>query len=315
MKKHLLVVLFLLFIVFTKAQNIGVNTSGATPNAAALLDIDATGTSPKLGLLIPRMLASEKAAITLTAPAQGLVVYQTDGVQGFYYNTSTTTTPAWSYLSPSNAGWTTAGNTLTGNEWIGSINAFDWVVKTNSLTRMTVQSGGNVGIGTTGPANRLVVTTSTANDGIMGTDGTRWMKLLGGTVATGSFNGIVQANDNAIIYSGGTLGTGAFTIAPWASGTSGFRMDNNGNVGIGISAPAQALHVVGTERVSTLASGASGAILTSNTNGDIGKTNFSGNANQVLLGNNTFGAVPTNTAWSLTGGNTLTGGTLPASPN
>ncbi len=165
MKTHLLVVVFLLFIVLTKAQNIGVNTSGATPNLSALLDIDATGLSPKLGLLIPRFTFAERTGIiTLLQAAQGLVVYQTDGVQGFYYNTSTTTTPAWSYLSDASSSWTTAGNTLTGtlpvtpNEWIGSINAADWIVKTNNAERMRVNSTGNIGIGTIAPAGTFLAT-------------------------------------------------------------------------------------------------------------------------------------------------------------
>lgn len=63
-----------------------------------------------------------------------------------------------------------------------------------------------------------------------------------------------------------------------------------GNVGIGITAPGQKLHVVGTTRISTLASGANGAIVRSNSNGDLTITNLTGSAGDVLLGNGTFGA-------------------------
>ncbi|CAN5214590.1 hypothetical protein BH09BAC1_BH09BAC1_18060 [soil metagenome] len=64
----------------------------------------------------------------------------------------------------------------------------------------------------------------------------------------------------------------------------------HGNVGIGIATPGQKLHVVGTTRISTLASGASGALVRTNTNGDMTITNFTGSAGDVLLGNGSFGS-------------------------
>ena len=102
---------------------------------------------------------------------------------------------------------------------------------------------GNIGIGTANSGYKLTVSTTTLLDGIFNTDGTRWMKYMAGTVDSGSYNGIVQVNDNAIIYSGGAQGTGSFVIAPWASATSGIRLDSSGNVGIGISAPTATLHI------------------------------------------------------------------------
>lgn len=63
-----------------------------------------------------------------------------------------------------------------------------------------------------------------------------------------------------------------------------------GNVGIGTTTPGQRLHVVGTTRISTLASGANGALVRTNTNGDLTFSNFTGSAGDVLLGNGTFGA-------------------------
>ncbi|HPI06643.1 MAG TPA: hypothetical protein PLM41_09685 [Saprospiraceae bacterium] len=61
------------------AQSIGVNTN--MPHASAALDV----TSTTQGLLAPRMTQAQRNAIA--APATGLLVYQTDGVAGFYtYN-------------------------------------------------------------------------------------------------------------------------------------------------------------------------------------------------------------------------------------
>jgi hypothetical protein len=61
----------------------------------------------------------------------------------------------------------------------------------------------------------------------------------------------VAANDNAIIFSGGTQGTGNLVIAPWSSATSGIKiLGNNGNVGIGLSNPGYNLDVNASLRVS-----------------------------------------------------------------
>jgi len=62
-------------------------------------------------------------------------------------------------------------------------------------------------------------------------------------LAQGSYNGIVNAGDMGIIFTDGTQGTGEFVIAPWASGTSGVRIDSSGNVGIGTATPAGTLHI------------------------------------------------------------------------
>src|SRR4051812_9680229 len=58
---------------------VGIGTT--TPNASSILDLTATDK----GLLIPRMTASQRAAIL--SPATGLIVFQTDAPAGNYiYN-------------------------------------------------------------------------------------------------------------------------------------------------------------------------------------------------------------------------------------
>ena len=87
------------FIIFTVlsvnllAQGVAINESGTSPDASAMLDV----TSTAKGLLIPRMTAAQLAAIS--SPATGLLVYQTDGTTGFYYNAGTTGSPNWLQLS------------------------------------------------------------------------------------------------------------------------------------------------------------------------------------------------------------------------
>lgn len=130
---------------------------------------------------------------------------------------------------------------------------FGTVSAGNFVERLTIMDQGNVGIGTTAPANKLTISSATALDGIYQTDGTRWMKYMSGTTGAGSYNNLMQANDNAIIFSGGAIGTGGLVIGPWISATAaGIRIDNAGNVGVGTSSPSYKLDIV---------SGASGGIL------------------------------------------------------
>jgi hypothetical protein len=70
-----------------------------------------------------------------------------------------------------------------------------------------------------------------------------------------------------------------------------FAATNAQNVGIGVTNPLQKLHVGGNMRIDGMAIPGTG-IITTNSNGDLLRTNFSGNANDVLRGNGTFGIVP-----------------------
>jgi hypothetical protein len=78
--KHILLGLMLLFTIATKAQ-VGIGTS--SPDSSARLQIDANAATNAKGFLLPRVTATQKGGIV--SPATGLIVYQTDGTQGFYY--------------------------------------------------------------------------------------------------------------------------------------------------------------------------------------------------------------------------------------
>jgi hypothetical protein len=72
--------LFLGIVCGSSAQNVGMSADGSTPDNSAMLDIKSTDK----GILIPRMSQEERLAIK--NPAIGLLLYQTDQVQGFYFN-------------------------------------------------------------------------------------------------------------------------------------------------------------------------------------------------------------------------------------
>jgi hypothetical protein len=76
MKQFFSILATLLLTVNTFAQ-VGIGTTN--PNTSAALDI----TSTTKGLLITRMTAAQRDAIT--SAATGLMIYQTDGTAGFYY--------------------------------------------------------------------------------------------------------------------------------------------------------------------------------------------------------------------------------------
>ena len=118
------------------AQGVAINVIGASPNPSAIFDVDVIPNYNR-GMLIPRMTDAQRTAIvTLPRAAQGLVVYQTDGTEGFYYNTSITTTPNWVYLSstgPTGPSGTNGANGSTG------------------ATGVTGASGANGATGATGP--------------------------------------------------------------------------------------------------------------------------------------------------------------------
>ena len=66
----------LLLLTLTLNAQVGIGTE--TPNTSSLLELSSTSK----GLLVPRMTEAQKNAIS--SPAQGLLIYQTDGTIGFY---------------------------------------------------------------------------------------------------------------------------------------------------------------------------------------------------------------------------------------
>jgi hypothetical protein len=83
--KHIftLILVGILFLGFTSAfaQGVAINSDGSAAHISAQLDVQST----TKGFLPPRMTSAQRAAIS--SPAEGLLVYQTDGTAGYYYYT------------------------------------------------------------------------------------------------------------------------------------------------------------------------------------------------------------------------------------
>lgn len=68
------------FAFNVSGQGIGINSTGASPDSSAILDVAST----TKGVLLPRMTSLERQAIP--SPAKGLLVYQTDDDTWWYHD-------------------------------------------------------------------------------------------------------------------------------------------------------------------------------------------------------------------------------------
>jgi len=93
MKTCLLFLVWLGFIMTFHCLNcfsqVSVNLTGDPPDNSAMLDVRSTSK----GILVPRVTKSEREAII--APANGLLIFQTDNDPGFYFNSGTSADPVW----------------------------------------------------------------------------------------------------------------------------------------------------------------------------------------------------------------------------
>jgi hypothetical protein len=241
----------LLLSGLNSALNAQVGIGTVTPASSSILDL----TSTSKGMLAPRMTLAQKTAIV--TPGTGLLIYQTDGVAGFWYYDGT----AWQMLLPSSSGWLLTGNagTVATTNFIGTTDAIDFATRTNNTEKMRVTSAGNVGIGTTSPTNMLSFSGQAAR--------TIWMErnttaaTAGNSLtlqSSGAFSGGSNLNGGDLnLISGTSTGTGTSNIYfKTFPGTAAAAIDNtvatrmmikgNGMVGLGTTTPLSNIHMYGT---------------------------------------------------------------------
>ena len=157
-------------------------------------------------------------------------------------------------------------------------------------TNFTINHLGNIGIGTTSPTARLaVVGTSDIIQSIIRANATQTANLFEAQNSSGTSlfeitsSGLLEAQAGSASLPSysfkddpdtGIFRSGTNTLNFSTGGVERYRVDSNGNVGIGTTSPTQKLHVVGN----ILASG-------SGTFANIGVTNISASGNITALGN------------------------------
>jgi hypothetical protein len=232
-----------------RAQQVGaaISADGATPNTNAMLDVRSPATGDGKGLLIPRVTENQRTNASAAVAggllddggdlrggaAQGLMVYQTDGEQGFYYNTSATATPSWQQIGV--AGGATGDFMADGSVAMsGNLNAGGQALTNVSLISF---SGVNSSVG------------QSANGAFVG--------AAVGYLANGSSSGAAMgAEANGYYYgaalgrqaNGSSLGAAVGNLASGVNSGAALGAQANGsqtNVAIGAYANAQG----GTERI------------------------------------------------------------------
>jgi hypothetical protein len=197
-KKAVGAILPFFIILFLATEATAQHGIGVTnPDASAALEISST----KKGILFPRMTTTQRDAIA--APAEGLMIYNT-----ITNCINTYRGGVWKSNCDANdmGVWGLTGNTATspGTNFLGTTDAQDLVLKTTGTERLRILAGGNIGINTLAPTNRLHV--SAANpvrfDGFVSGAGTD-------SIVTVDVTGVLRQRSAANV-----LLTGAATAGP-----------------------------------------------------------------------------------------------------
>ncbi len=231
MKKISTLIAFL-FSATAFAQNVGIGTP--TPEASAQLHIS----SNTKGLLIPRMTTAEK--LLITSPADGLMVYDTDIRNFWYYDFIASTWKELNSLNLLPVGAFT--NTLRhdGSSWV--------------TDAYITNTGNSVGIGISAPSEGLHIDSSVKIGNFVWSSpaSSRFLKF-----GDGNFVTMGEDSSDDRLY----LRAKDYVFGKSSSGYTG-------NVGIGvIGSPSAKLHVNGTVRI-TEGNQALGKVLTSDANGN-----------------------------------------------
>ncbi|MGB6035582.1 MAG: hypothetical protein WBG42_04895 [Cryomorphaceae bacterium] len=203
--KKLMTILSVVFFIPLFSQNVGINNTGAPADNSAMLDVSANDK----GVLIPRLTSAQRTGIS--APAEGLLVYQSDGESGFYYWDGL----AWVTFLDDKKGWSLDGNAGTDplTDYVGTSDATDFNISTNGAARISLLEDGRVGL--TGnqffdpiAGINVAAFSSGVNTAFGASTSGTGDAIYGGTFSTGvGLRGLSSGSGDAIY--GGTFSTGA----------------------------------------------------------------------------------------------------------
>lgn len=154
-QKISIVALLLMASVIINAQNVGINGTGAAPDAGAMLDISSTNK----GLLVPRVaLTAANVSGPITSPTTSLLVYNTFTSvlstpstyvsPGYYYWTGTRWTRLFTTGDVPEA-WRLIGNsgTIDGTNFIGTTDNVPFNIRVNNQNAGRIDVAGNAYFG------------------------------------------------------------------------------------------------------------------------------------------------------------------------
>lgn len=155
------------------AQGVGIGNN--SPASTAMLDVSSTSK----GLLVPRMTQTQRTAIS--SPAQGLLVYQTDGAQpGFYYNSSATSTASWLWLPDKVSANDNLGNGIATT----AVKLSGNTLSNNGTGGLSIDNTGNVT--TTGSSTVTGNSSVAGNSSIAGNSTVTGNESVSGTLVVGA---------------------------------------------------------------------------------------------------------------------------------
>ncbi len=211
MKNILQLIAFLLFCSHTVIAQIGIGTT--LPDPSSILDLSSTNK----GLLVPRMTSTQRTNIT--SPATGLLVFQTDGIEGFYYYDGLD----WIYQDP-------LGDNLGDHSAIQNILLQGYYLSNDGDDEgIFVDAVGKIGISTTNPTADLHIHQPSNN----------YSTIRLTHNASSTFGAILENNSfgvNLINYDNLPLFFGT-------NGNNRMVINNTGLVGIGTTNPFYTLHL------------------------------------------------------------------------
>jgi trimeric autotransporter adhesin len=289
--------------IITRAQ-VAFNTSGATPNNSAMLDV----TSYTKGLLAPRMTTAQRTAIT--SPATGLLVFD-NTLSLFYYYNGTAWTPFNAAASPA---WSLLGNSgaVSGTNFLGTTDNQALDFKTNKILHTRIRPTGHIEVFNIGGStylgqnagayddmnNRfntsvgystLRLISSGKGNTVIGAVGCQVTKTnnntAAGSFALGNGDGTGTTNTALGYYALNSTTSGSYNTA---AGASSLQVNNTGSYNIGLGTSSLYGNTAGSENVG-IGSLAARYNSTGNYNIAIGPntmfTNIAGNKN-IVIGSN-----------------------------
>ena len=217
-KVKLLFLAITLIFSYNLSAQVAVNTDGTSPDNSAMLDVK----SDTAGLLIPRMTQTQREAIN--SPAEGLLVYQTDAMAGFYFYKS----GVWTIIREGVQSWDSNGVDI---------------YNTNT---------GNVGISTTTPLMNLHVVNS--DGAVLLLENTQPLNTSINTALYFKTGSGTYPYTGAIKTIGEGIGYARIGLFTYASSTPDgllerLSVSDNGNVGINTIEPTAILEVIGDVKI------------------------------------------------------------------